>query len=257
MHTQLQVKRFRVAAVSLLMGALFLAGLWAAPPATLDIGNWTGYWAANKVMTANPGSLAQDGDALKVAGYSLGLNAQYALKTVLSVPFDNKPVHLRMSFEGEFLGADTGIGFTSSSSYIVIALRAPSDRTIFWSQPCYAFLLWENQASIQKYGKGSIFTDPIWVAKYSDFLAIGFKTFPIGKDVDVVVSAVNEGPIPRLSLKVNGVEMINAPDNKNGQVVRTGAKEFLIVGTSATNKSVGDRVSQSSVTISRLDSDSN
>jgi hypothetical protein len=256
MHKHFQATHFRVAAASLVMGAVALGGLWASPPATLDISNWTGYWAANKVMTANPGSIARDGDALKLSGYSLGLNAQYALKTALSVPFDNKPVHLKLSFDGEFLGSDTGIGFASSSSYIIIGLRAPSDRTIFWSQPCYAFLLWESQVSIQKYGKGSIFTDPIWVAKYSDFPAIGFKTFPIGQDVDVVVSAMNEGPIPRLSIKVNGVEMINAPDNKNGQVVRTGAKEFLIVGTSATNKSVGDRVSRSSVTISRLDSDS-
>lgn len=209
----------------------------------LDPKNWVGAMNVSRQMVDNPSGVSQQGGALKLAGFHLGKEAQYSLNSELSKTLENKLVTLSINLNGEFVGAD--------SSFLALVRLASSPKTIFWSQQCYAVLFKGTQIEVQKHGKG---TNPNLVYKYSDFPALGFKTFPVNQLVKVTYGIVKDGPFPRMSVKLNGVEICNVLDNKYGQTVRPMPNNIFAVGVIATNKeAAGSVASASSLLISNFE----
>lgn len=240
------IQEYKTNITRLSFAALFLAIVsgfcFAEAKGYLDPGNWTAGVNKSGSMKANPTAITKEANGLKLAGFYLGKEAQYALKSELAKDFENKLISITVNFNGEFVGGD--------SSFLALAMRASSPLTIFWNQQCYALLFKSSQLEIQKHGKG---TNPNIVFKYSDLPALGFKTFPIGKPVKITYGIVKEGSFPQMVVKVNGVEVAKILDNRYGQTVKPAPNNVFLVGVIATNKEApGDDTSRSSLTITDL-----
>ncbi len=209
----------------------------------LDPKNWESYRKIKEDRIKMDDTITADGSALKLSGFHLGINSQYALKSSVASKFTNKMVTIKMRFDGEFVGAD--------SSFIALGLLGTSAQTEIWNQPCYALLFKSTKIEIQKHGKG---TNPNFTIKYSDFPALGFKTFPVGKEVKVSYGIIQEGRTPRWIIKINDVEIFNGLDNKYGQSVKANPNNVFLVGLFATNKEISGNIdSNSSLTITSME----
>lgn len=212
-------------------------------PGSLNTANWTAYRQIKEVYKATPENISKEGTYLKLAGFHLGMNPQYSLAAPIATKLENKLVSVKMKFEGEFVSPE--------ASFISLSLLGTSAQTIFWNQPCYALLLKSNKIEVQKHGKG---TNPNFQIKYADFPSLGFKTFPIGKEVKVTFGIIREGAFPRWIVKINDVELFNGLDNKYGQTIRPNPNNLFIIGLFATNKEIsGDDTSRSSLSISSIE----
>ena len=211
--------------VAVLFGACAMSPLTAQVAHTLDAKNWTGWKEDNKVMISKPENVKQEGSALRLMGYHLGGNPQYALKADVAKTFANKMVTAQVKFTGEFVSAD--------ASFLAFAQRISSAQTIFWSQPSYCVLFKGTKIEVQKQGKG---VNPNLVFRYADFPTLGFKTFPVDQEVKVSFGVITAGSFPRVVVKVNDVAVCDFLDNKYGQTVRPNDNNLFIVGLFATNK---------------------
>lgn len=205
--------------------------------------NWTAYKAVESRMEEQPGNITATAEGLKLSGFHLGGNAQYSLGSPIASRFEDKMITMKIVFNGEFISPD--------ASFIFLALRGTSASTIFWSQPCYAFLLKETKVEIQKHGRG---TNPNLAFNYSQFPQLGFTSFPVGKEVEIRYGVINNGRIPEWALYINGIEIYRGPDNRFGQRVNYNPNMLLQVGMCATNKEIlGDDTSKSSLLIKSIE----
>lgn len=238
----IQLKKI-VVAVCLVASVVSIAAAQANP--YLDIKNWSGsvMQPGGRGLKVNPEGIVKDGTGLKMAGFHLGREAQYSLNTDLAKNFEDKLVTLTVKLDGEFVAAD--------ASFLAFVQRGSSPNSIFWSQPCYALLFKADKIEVQKHGKG---TNPNLTYKYSDFPAVGFKAFPIGKPVKVSYGIIKKGSFPTMIVKINGVEICSVVDSRYGQTVRPAPNNVFMISIIATNKEVsGDLATRSSLTVSNIE----
>jgi hypothetical protein len=227
-----------------LIGVLFLlsvATLAAQANPLLDPKNWTAGVVIDKVMNANPTGVTQDNGGLRLGGFNLGKEAQYSLSSSNAAAFANKLITVTMNLTGDFVGTDY--------SFLSLVLRGSSPLTIFWSQPCYNINIKKTKVEVQKHGKG---VNPNLIFNYADFPALKFKEFPIGQPVQVSFGVVKDAAFPRMVVKINGVVICNALDNKFGQTVKVMPNNVFMIDVVATNKDDGSGESKSNLYVTSI-----
>ncbi len=237
------------------------AGLSAQEvPELLKASNWAASWDIRSIRKPVKDFIFETETGLKLMGAhpsdsgkpGFQNDLQYALDQKLSAQFTNKALVMKFVFDGSFPRGE-GENY-KEGSYIAVSLRAGAIATSLRNQTGYAVIVREKAVQLAKIERGRNFSPPeSFRFAYDYFPELGFTSLPIGQEVELSFAVIDEGTVPRLVVKINGIEIANVLDNKWGATIKPSNSNRVLICLQATNnKDANDLSPKSSITITSL-----